>query len=372
MTIRRGLLAACISLLAASLWAQTQPGKDGPIVPDPAVVAPPSDPSTSPTPAPAAPSPSASPAAASDPKALPFETTTQPGIYISDTGNHRIIYMKDIDGSERRVLGRAGREPGYFLHPTQIWVDPTGMLFVADRDNNRVIRMNAISGFGWTEIAGLNRPEGVASRGDEVYVSDTGNDQILVYQDVTKPPVRTYKDAKIARPTGLWLDQNKDLYVTCGQDPPGGRVVKIGASEDPSKWEIYEGQNLRQLGFAPSQMVSYKRHLWIVDAAASRVVRVDNLTGRAAREWGGYGSAVGKFRSPSGLGLSENGTFYVADSGNDRIVAITGADPKEWKVYSGSKEAVPLRNPCSVFSWCPVPKPPPPPEDDDDKKKKGK
>jgi DNA-binding beta-propeller fold protein YncE len=364
MTIRRGFLAACVSLLAASLWAQTPASKDGPIVPDPGAIVP-AEPVASPTPAPSA-SPSAAPAENGTPA---FETSTRPGIYISDTGNHRIIYMKDIEGSERKVLGRAGREPGYFLHPTQIWVDPNGLLFVADRDNNRVIRMNAMNGYGWKEIGGLNHPEGVASRGDEVYVSDTGNDQILVYQDIDKPAVRTLKDPKISRPTGLWLDQNKDLYVTCGQDPPGGRVVKIGNSEDPSKWEVYEGQNLRQLGFAPTQMVTHKRHLWIVDAAASRVVRVDNLAGRAAREWGGYGSALGKFRSPSGLALAEDGTFYVADSGNDRIVAITGSDPKEWKVYSGSREAVPLRNPCSVFSWCPVPKPPPPPEEDEEKKK---
>lgn len=357
-----GLLAVTMACAIPEIYAQPAPA-DQPIVPNPTIPE-----TASPTPEPSA-SPTASPSP--DPKAAPAATGAEAGIYISDSGNHRIMFLKDMKGEGRQVLGRPGHEPGYFLHPAQIWVDPTGKIFVADRDNNRIIRMEQITGFGWQELPGFNHPEGVASRGDEVYVADTGNDQVIVYDGELKTRLRTYKDPRIAHPTSLWLDQNKDLYVTCGQDPPGGRVVKLVEPADltGAKWEVYEGQNLKQLGFAPSQMVTLKSHLWMVDPAANRLVRVDNLQGRSAREWGGYGTGMGKFRNPAGLGLSKDGSLYVADSGNDRIVEVTGMDPKEWHTYTGSSESVVLRNPTSVFSWCPVPAPPAPKEDGDGKKK---
>lgn len=355
----KGFCLASSALLAITLgFAQPTPAGDQPIVPNPAA--------TEPTPE-ASPESSPSPSPGAE-----TSTAAKPGIYISDTGNHRIVYMEDMSGKGRKVLGRAGHEPGYFLHPSQIWVDPKGKIFVADRDNDRIIRMDAINGMGWTAMPGFNHPEGVASRGDEIYVADTGNNQVIVYGDMNGRPLRSYKDPRLDHPVGIWLDQNKDIYVSCGQDPPGGRVVKLVDQADASgaKWEVYSGENLKQLGFAPAQMVTWKRHFWMVDPIANRLVRVDNFQGRSAKEWGGYGAALGKFRAPAGLGLSEEGNLYVADSGNDRIVEVTGGDPKAWKAYQGeSAGGVGLRNPTSVFSWCPVPAPPPPPKEDKKKKK---
>lgn len=362
-----GLLTMLMSFSLVRLSAQPAT-VDQPIVPNPTI------------PETASPAPSDSPTAQPDHKPVTSANNTnhtmpaaETGIYISDSGNHRIMFLKNISGEGRIVMGRPGHEPGYFLHPAQIWVDPTGKIFVADRDNNRIVRMNQINGLGWTELPGFNHPEGVASRGDEIYVADTGNNQVLVFnEEMNKVPLRTYKDVRLNHPTGLWLDQNKDLYVTCGQDPPGGRVVKLVDPLDQTgaKWEVYEGQNLKQLGFAPSQMVTLKQQLWIVDPAANRLVRVDNFQGRSAREWGGYGELLGKFRNPAGLGISKEGNIYVADSGNDRIIEVTGNNPKEWLVYAGPQEGVVLRNPTSVFCWCPVPAPPPKEEADPKKKPK--
>lgn len=362
---RSWILGVATLFIATSVgwsFAQPNPAGDQPIVPNPNA-RPTAEPEASPSPAPG--------------DATPKPEAAKGGLYIADTGNHRIIYVDNVEGENPKVLGRPGHGAGYFLHPAQIWVDPAAKIFVADRDNDRVIRMDQINGLGWTEMAGFKRPEGVASRGDEVYVADTGNNQVVVFGgDVKGKPLRTYNDPRLEHPTRLWLDQNKDLYVTCGQDPPGGRVVKISEPADKSgtKYEVYDGGNLKQLGFSPSGMVTWKRQYWMVCPVSSRLIRVDNFQGRSAREWGGYGGAVGKFRSPAGLGLAQDGKLFVADSGNDRIVQVTGPDPKDWKSFSGGKDGVGLRSPESVFSWCPVPAPPPPPdpEDEKDAKKKDK
>src|SRR5688572_14582239 len=98
-----GPLLGLAALACATLtFAQPTPTGDQPIVPNPAAP-PPETSSPSPSPAPSA-SPSPRPAA-----------EVKSGLYISDTGNHRIMYMKDIKGEGRQVLGRPGKEPGYFL-----------------------------------------------------------------------------------------------------------------------------------------------------------------------------------------------------------------------------------------------------------------
>lgn len=381
---RSWILGMATLVLGTSLslaFAQPQSGEE-PIVPNPN--APPVSESASPS----APGSSGSPAAVASPAPQEAPPTH---IFISDTGNHRLVRLDSWDSPHQEVLGRPGHGMGYFLHPAQVWVDPLGKIFVADRDNDRIVRVDEMNGKGWTELqAGFKHPEGVASRGDEFYVADTGNNQVLVFKDMKGEPIRTYKDARLDHPTSLWLDKNKDLYVTCGQDPPGGRIVKIvepppppppdpKAAESPKpeppkaepKFEVYDGENLKPVGFAPSGFVNWNRQLWMVCPVSSRLLRVDNFRGRSAREWGGYGAAIGKFRSPSGLGLTPDGKLLVADTGNDRIVLVDGVDPKDWKAYSGAKDGVGLRSPASVFSWCAVPKPKPP-EEEGDKKKKDK
>jgi DNA-binding beta-propeller fold protein YncE len=357
-----GVATLFIATSVGGTFAQPNPAGDQPIVPNPNA-----RPAETPSPEP---TPGSSPAAESAAK----PDAAKGGLLIADTGNHRIVFIDNMEGENPKVLGRPGHGAGFFLHPTQVWVDPLGKIFVADRDNDRIIRMEQMNGLGWTEMAGFKRPEGVASRGDEIYVADTGNNQVVVYGEMKGQPLRTYNDPRLQRPTRLWLDQNKDLYVTCGQDPPGGRVVKISEPADKSgtKYEVYEGNNLRQLGFSPAGMVTWKRQFWMVCPVSSRLIRIDNFQGRSAREWGGYGAALGKFRSPSGLGLSQDGKLYVADSGNDRIVQVNGLDPKDWKSFAGGKDQVGLRSPESVFSWCPVPAPPPPPDPEDEKDKKDK
>lgn len=377
-----------LSVLASAALAGQPTSGDEPIVPNPN--APASDAPSPSSSAPDAPTPDASGAAptitptanpnslkpSTTPTSTPTPAAAEGGLYISDTGNNRLVYISGIDGKERKTLGRAGKGPGYFLHPCQIWVDPLGKIFVADRDNNRIIRMDEITGKGWTEMGSLSHPEGIASRGDEIYVANTGADEVVVFKkDMNGAPLRAYRDPRIKHPTSLWLDDKKDLYVTCGQDPPGGRVVKLVDPLDTkgAKWEIYEGANLRQLGFAPSQLVTWRKQIWMADPGASRVVRVDNLQGRSPREVGAYGEAVGKFRSPTGLALNKQGTLYVADTGNDRIVEMDGATPKDWHVYNGALEGVALRAPVSVFCWSPCPAPPPPEDEkgkDKDKKPK--
>ncbi|MBR1685061.1 MAG: NHL repeat-containing protein [Clostridia bacterium] len=63
-------------------------------------------------------------------------------IYVADTGNNRILEIEK-QGEEYvllRVIDHiSGAQPETFSSPTDMFVDPEGNLYVADRDNNRVL-----------------------------------------------------------------------------------------------------------------------------------------------------------------------------------------------------------------------------------------
>ncbi|MBQ7568410.1 hypothetical protein IJT17_06355, partial [bacterium] len=109
----------------------------------------------------------------------PNDYKRKQGIWISDSGNGRIIYMKDLNGNDFYSLGSAGRDIGNFLNPEQVWVDIEGKLYIADRDNNRIVRVDDLRGYNWTVKEGFNAPRGVAMHGKRFIVSDTGNNRIL-------------------------------------------------------------------------------------------------------------------------------------------------------------------------------------------------
>ncbi len=282
-------------------------------------------------------------------------TTRETGLWISDSENGRIIFIKNLKGEGYKSFGFPGKGPGRLLNPGQVWVDRQNRVYVADTGNNRVVRFDKFDGTGWTERNGFSAPEGVAVKGDTVYVSDTGNNQIVVLEKLTGAVKAVYQRAEIKKPHFLWLNQEGDLFVACGDSPPGGWVVKIPAPDSPHKAvPVYRGENLSQLSFAPFQALTYHNTIFIVDTAFHRVLTMNNMRGLAVRESGGYGTRPGRFIRPTGLAVDPNGTLYVADSGNDRVVMLSKSGRK-LKVFTGGNDPEKtLRNPRSVFVWCPV------------------
>lgn len=310
-----------------------------------------------------------------EPTPTPRKTPKPAPIYISDTGNSRIVKIADMQGTGFSYFGYPGRGAGRLLSPNQVWVDPLGRLYVADTGNDRILRMDDFAGKGYVEMTGFKAPEGVASKGDELYVADTGNNQVLVYSDMNGALKRTYKDHRLDHPIALWIDDAGVLYVVCGQDPPGGRVVKLVEPEDPEgkKWEVYAGEGLRSTGFGPTMAMTAKGDLYVVDSATHRVVRVSSFKGTGVREIGGFGRAPNRYKNPNGGGVDQTGHIFVADTGNDRIIRIDGISGQGWVEYTGpgktEKNHIELREPRSVFVWSPAPAPSPSPSPSKDKGK---
>lgn len=315
-----------------------------------------------PGPSPAAPTPEEMPGEEPTPagEGTPAEEVPPapagPGIWIADSDNGRIVYVEDMQGTGFRAFGFPGRGLGHLLHPEQVWVDSRGRVYVADRGNDRIVRLDDLTGRGWAEISGLSQPRGVATCGDRIYAADTGNDRILVYRDLEGEPLQVYRDARVRHPLRLWPDSEGNLYVTCGEDPPGGRLVYIprGEGDGGKNWKVYKGQGLNAKGFGPAQAATVGSPIYLVNPSTHRLARIGDMEGRVARELGGYGSGRGRFLRPSGLALDSRGRIYVADTGNDRIVRMDGIDGSGWTVFRGGPDPrTLLRGPRSVFVWAP-------------------
>ncbi|NQV44834.1 MAG: hypothetical protein HQ501_08025 [Rhodospirillales bacterium] len=107
---------------------------------------------------------------------------TSGAIYLTDPGNNRVLVFNS-DLTLRRVLD----EDTYgFDEPKYLGLDEDGMVFVADQDNDR-IRMLASGDFapigditGPLKGESLDGPEGIAVDGRYIWISDTGNDRVVL------------------------------------------------------------------------------------------------------------------------------------------------------------------------------------------------
>lgn len=294
------------------------------------------------------------------------------GIWISDSGNGRIVYMKNLEGQDFFPLGLSGSGFLRFLNPEQIWVDIEGRIYVADRGNNRIVRVDDIRGFGWTDMDnGFNAPTGVAFHGKRLFVSDTGNNRVMVYEKFgDEVPMAELKDDKIKDPGYLWLDMDGNLYVCCGENSFKGRIVRIpyDLTTPPSKWAVYKGTGLNGVTFSPTQFLQTDNGSYFVDHANERYIKADGFKGRNPKETGHYGHGRYQFLEPKGMSADQEGRIYIADTGNDRVVCID--QEGRWKAYDTLEPSFGLRAPKCVYVWSP--RPAKEEEEDSDKDSKDK
>ncbi|VVB65506.1 NHL repeat protein [Candidatus Gugararchaeum adminiculabundum] len=128
----------------------------------------------------------ASPSAAMEYKGL---------IYVADTNEDRVNIFNKSTKLHESMLGTA-TGPSFgdysFNVVSDVWVDDSG-LYVVDQYNNRVQKYS-LSNFTYMGTFGsgygginLYAPTGICVSGDYVFVTDTGNNRLVVFQQDFKP-----------------------------------------------------------------------------------------------------------------------------------------------------------------------------------------
>ncbi len=113
-----------------------------------------------------------------------FTADASCSLYVADTMNN---VVRKIDGTTNKITTLAGNgqfnntngaaTKAAFRRPADVVFGPSGELYVADKGNNSIRKIQ--SGVVSTWIKGLKQPTGLAVSGSTLYIAETGRNRIL-------------------------------------------------------------------------------------------------------------------------------------------------------------------------------------------------
>ncbi len=220
-------------------------------------------------------------------------------VYVADRDNNRIeVYARS--GERLGRWGESGTSIGRFRAPTGVTVDPSGSVYVTDRDNHRVQKFTAAGvpvlqwGGSGTAVGQLSMPTGIAvDTVGNVYVADTGNNRIQKF------------------------DANGNHLASWGTPGSGA------------------GQFLSPKGVAVDSL----GNVYVADTNNQRIQKL-NSSGVFQSAWGIRGTLNGQFKDPEGVSVDSAANVYVADTNNHRVQKFSynpGSGAHIYETQWGSK-----------------------------------
>jgi DNA-binding beta-propeller fold protein YncE len=271
-------------------------------------------------------------------------------IYITDAGNNRIVRINDMTGAGWTVFGASGSGPNQFNTPVGIYVDASGQIYVADSGNHRIVRFNDMTGTGWTVLEGagqqrFEQPVGIVLGGGRIYVTDAAG-RVIRINDMTgagwtsygtpPEPVGSARPGQFETPYGLFFDAGR-IYIG---DATLNRIARINDFSGSGWVEIglpgTTGSLPGQFARPLGIFVDTEGRIYVADAASGRIVRVNDMTGAGWIAFGSRGNREGQFLSPSSVFVSSTGRIYVVDLGNNRIVRINDMTGAGWIAFGAT------------------------------------
>lgn len=272
-------------------------------------------------------------------------------LYIGDVSNHRVLRFAYPVTSNQPVAEIVFGQPDFvsnaaqnYFNLTGSWPDPTakqilypmslavynGDLWVLDEYNNRVVK------FSQAYNINQNNPDANVVIGQQSFIT----------RDYSCTSKTFYT------PWAITIDKNGNLWVG---DTGNGRILKFNnASALPSgsaatgilgkqnftDANISSAASQSNFNIISSLVVDDAGILWVCDKGFNRVLRFDNLpinpSGENAAAVLGQTDFISKsqatapntFMRPYGVCVDGNGTLYVADQSNNRVLIFTNAAAK--------------------------------------------
>ncbi len=233
--------------------------------------------------------------------------------------------------------GAKGDAPGMFDDPTGIAISGTE-IFITDSRNDRIQvfdpegnfrRSFGVPGTGAGE---LGRPMNPTIRNRELYVPEYFNDRIQIF-DLDGTPLRIVGEAgegpgQFNAPGGVAVGADGTLFVADFYNqrvqqlaPDGAFIGQFGATG-------ISGFGAGQFNYPTDVAVAPDGTLFVADGYNDRI-QVFDANGDFFRKWGGpfainiHGPFNGWFATVTNITLDDQGNVYVADFYNHRIQKFT-------------------------------------------------
>jgi DNA-binding beta-propeller fold protein YncE len=260
------------------------------------------------------------------------DTDASGNLYVSDGGfsTSRVLVL-DPAGALVSVLGEFGSDPGQFNGTEGVAVDPSGNVYVAEFNGNRVQKFDANGNFvlmfgkavdnttggdvctaasGDTCTGGtmastggaFHNPAGVATdSAGNVYVVDGGNRRVQKFDS----------DGNFILTWGKGVNQTTagDLCTAASGD-----TCQAGTSGSG------DGQFTGPVGIATDS----SNNVYVGDSGNDRIQKFDS-GGTFTSKWGTTGSAGGQFNDLQGIDVDSSDNIYAVDFTNSNVQVFSSA-----------------------------------------------
>lgn len=246
-------------------------------------------------------------------------------VYITDYSKDHVTVYDGNTGRYLRTISKRGSGSDELRSPWGVDVSG-GLLYVVDSGNKKIKVFNKESGalvrmLAPTGEAALMGSRGIVVDGDEIFLSDADLGKILVLNANTGGFMRTIgkkgrEDGELDRPVGLVLDG--DLLYVGERARPRVQVFNKRTGEWVKK--VVDGvvsQSVATLKVLTGLAIIGDQ-LFICDTEANCIVAVNKDTGAFIRTFGCGGTGEDHFKAPWDM-KAKRGQLFIADTGNRRI-----------------------------------------------------
>ena len=307
------------------------------------------------------------------PRGIQFDSADN--LYIADVSNQRI---RRVDAVTRLITTVAGTgTPGFngdnilataaqLQNPIGVAFDSSGAMYIADRSNLRVRRVDAATriittyaGNGTSGFNGENIPATSAAfsnirsialdSSDNLYIVDSGSNVRVRKVDKATQYINTVAGngvvgftgdgglavlASLDSPEGIAVDKLSNLYVS---DFNVQRVRRVSSGVIDTMVGSWGPENVPAAsGFlaGPALLaISPTGNLFVTDQLNSRIRQVNagnqnihTVAGTGVNGYSGDGAAATKatLNTPTGVVVDKSGNYYIADSFNHCVRKVSG------------------------------------------------
>ena len=235
-------------------------------------------------------------------------------IFVTDPGA-RCIHVFDTDEQEYDRITETENEQ--LISPVGIDIDAEGRIYVADADLKMVVIFDE-DGDEEQRITGLfTRPTGVTILGDNLYVVDTGSNEVFEFtlsgEMLARFGNRGSGPGEFNFP--VFVASADSLYLV---DAMNFRVQVLSNTGKYLSGFGSQGTSIGHFAHPKGIALDSDRNIYVADALMD-IVQIFDASGQLLLVVGGAGNLPGQFNNPSGVHVDRKDRVYVADALNGRV-----------------------------------------------------
>jgi sugar lactone lactonase YvrE len=312
-------------------------------------------------------------------------------LYVCDTGNHRVLFYAKGSTTATKVYGQLGSSTSNTANnggvsadslagPTDVALDSSGGVYIADRGNHRILYYapgsttasrvyGQLGSFtsntqrnGGITATSLYNPSGlILDSSGNLYAADSGNNRVLMYPSGSTTATRVYGQQgmmntwgftpitadSLSAPTDVELDASGNLYIC---DDGNSRVLFYSPATNTTAGRVY-GQygsfttgDFSNPGGVSKDSLSQPRGVTVVsgnvvyisDTGNYRTLRYPAGSTSATLVYGQLGSLTANTANNGGVSANSlnlpyrttvgaSGDVYIADGGNSRVLKYSSS-----------------------------------------------